>query len=144
MYSDEREGKTKDANNKLKSQIKSLKKQLKRADEDNRQLSRSFNKSIGIIKDRLEGYSVEQVIQMINDWEYKETAKGRERERAKKEAESEVGLKEEKNLNLPVCPKCGKNKKEGFSIMKFEKFTINNCPCGYRLKVDNDEGIERS
>lgn len=138
-YPEEKEGRTKDANNKLKAQVRNLKKQLKKADEANRTLSRAFNKSCDIIKDKLEGYSIEQVIQMVNDYEYKETAKGREREREKKEE-----TKEEEDLSLQECPKCGKNKGEGFSTLTVGKITINSCSCGYRSKVDSDEGIERS
>ena len=138
-YPEEKEGRTKDANNKLKAQIRNLKKQLKKADEANKTLSRAFNKSCDIIKDKLEGYSIEQVIQMVNDYEYKETAKGRERNRIKKE---EIEYKED--LSLQECPKCGTNKGEGFSTMTIGKFTLDSCSCGYRSKVDNDEGIERS
>lgn len=136
-YPEEKEGRTKDANNKLKAQVRNLKKQLKKEQEANKTLSRAFNKSCDIIKEKLEGYTIEQVIQMVNDYEYKETERGRAREREKKKDNEDTFISQN-------CPKCGKNKGEGFSTMKFEKFTINSCSCGYRVKVDNDEGIERS
>lgn len=145
VYPEEKEFKTKDANNKLKSQVRSLKKALKIAESDNKTLSRAFDKSCEIIKNKLEGYSLEQVLQMIEDYEYKETEKGRRRDKiAKEKKENQVDKEDTPIFNSQNCPKCGKNKEKGFSIMKFEKFTISSCSCGYRLKADNNEGIERS
>lgn len=125
---------TKDANNKLKSQVRSLRKNLKRLEMENRTLSRAFDKSCDFIKYKLKDYSLEQITRMIENFEYKETEKGRERE----------NKKEKKIFNSNKCSKCGKLEGDGYSIMSFKNFTINTCSCGYRLRVDVDEGIERS
>lgn len=122
----------KDANNKLKSQVRSLRKNLKRLEMENKTLSRAFDKSCEFIQSRLKDYTLEQITAMIDNYEYKETKRGREKEIKKG---SFVSNK---------CPKCDTIEGGGYSIMSFTNFTLNTCSCGYRLKVDTGEGIERS
>lgn len=133
-YPEEKEGKTKDANRKLRGQIKSLKKQLARLEEDNRTLRRSFSKSCQYIDEKIKGKSIEEVLEDIRNFEYKETERGRQKEREKmKETNTD------KN-----CPRCGKNSKEGFVKMSFSNFKILKCTCGFRKRENESEGIGRS
>lgn len=133
-YPEEKEGRTKDANRKLRSQIKSLKKQLARLEEDNRTLRRSFNKSCQYIDEKIKGKSIEKVLEDIKNFDYKETERSRQKE---KEKMKEINTDEN-------CPKCGKNSKEGFVKMSFSKFKILKCVCGFRKKENKSEGISRS
>ncbi len=124
VYPEENEGKTKDANRKLKGQIRNLQKTIKRLESENKTLNRAFNKSCDFIQQKLSNKSLRQIMDMIDNFEYKETERGRIAER-------------EKN----TCPKC--NEEESYKTMNFEKFKINICKCGHRSKVNNYEGNER-
>ena len=72
VYPDEREGRVKDANKKLKAQVNSLKKQLRQAQEDVTTLRRAFNKSCNYIQHEHNNYSLEEVIEMVNSLKSKE------------------------------------------------------------------------
>ena len=142
-FPEEREERTKDANKKLKSQIKILKKVIKQLESENRTLQRAFSKSCDFIQAKLKNHTLEQVLEVVEDFDYKETENGsKELFVEKKEKEKEKEKKE--NDNYENCPKCGKSKHEGFKMLDFEKFRVDACPCGYRLKVNFDEGIERN
>ena len=135
-YPEEKEGRTKNANKKLRGQIKSLKKQLAKLEEDNRTLRRSFNKSCQYIDEKIQGKSIEEVLEDIRTFDYKETERGRQREIEKRE----------KTVNRidENCPDCGKTNKEGFVKLSFLKYELLSCKCGYRTRKDKGEGIERS
>ena len=136
VYPEEREARTKDANKKLKSENNSLRKQIKKLKEENSTLKRSFNKSCDFIQSEHGDKSIEKVISIVNNFDYKETEKGRQKE-VKTEKDSN------KNFILQNCPKCGKTKEEGFKIMHFEKFKVLNCECGHRTRIDGG-GIKRN
>ena len=144
VYGEEKEGRIKDANKKLRSEINSLKKQIKKLREDNATLQRGFNKSCNYIQSEHDNFSIEKVIDIVNNFEYKETEKGRQRAL---ENPTDVELdktEEEKNFMLKNCPKCDKNKEEGFEVMNFQDFSIINCKCGHRTRIESGEGIERN
>lgn len=132
VYPEERDGRAKDANKKLKSQVRSLKKTVKQQESEIKTLRRAYNKSLSIIEEMHSDKSLSEVIDIVNNSEYKETKKGQDKE------------KENKNLNLDRCPDCGKMEKKGFSIMKFKGFVRKMCDCGYNKRFDANEGIERS
>ena len=136
-YPEEREGRTKDANNKLKSQIRNLKKRLKQLESHNHTLSRAYDKSCDFIQQKLSSSSLKEILKMVDDHEYKETKKGREKKALKK--------KEEEALLSPKCPECGSIEEEGYSLRKLGKITMENCTCGYKkTKAESSEGIKRS
>ena len=130
VYPDEKEGKVRDANKKLKSQIRTLKKAVKKLESENKTLNRAYSKSCNFIQDSLSNKSLEQIMGMIEDFDYKETEKGREKEEIKDTANN--------------CPECDNAINKGYVIMDFEKFTLKSCKCGYRSKVNTCEGNERS
>jgi uncharacterized phage infection (PIP) family protein YhgE len=133
VYPEEREGRAKDANKKLKSQIKNLKKQIKRLEEENKTLNRAYNKSCDYIENKLSDKNIEQVIDMVNNYEHKETKKGRAKS------------KKEKTLFVKKCPQCDTIKGEGYIVLKVGTFEMESCNCGYRnKKADTSEGIEGS
>ena len=118
IYPEEREGRVKDANRKLKAQVRNLQKVVKQLEWHNKTLQKAFDKSCDFIQERLSGKDLEEIIDMIN---------GRESQsKQKKEA----------------CPKC--EREEGYKVMTLNKFIIKKCICGYRSKADGDEGIKRS
>lgn len=127
MYPEEREGRTKDANNKLKSQVRNLRKIVKQLEIENKTLSRAFDKSCDFIQDRLKGQSLGEILDMIN---------GEKKPKKPKKAEA----------FSDNCPKCENSEDEGYKTMVFEKFIIKSCTCGYRSKKaeESGEGLERS
>ncbi len=137
VYPEERENKTKDANKKLKSQIRSLKKMVKQLESKVKTLSRSFDKSCDFIQHKLDTRSLEEVLNMIDNFEYKETEKGRKVIIQNKKTEFSDFSEQ--------CPDCSSNTTNGFKIFNFKSrgFSLKTCTCGYRSKVDN-EGSERS
>jgi len=131
-FPEEKEGNVKEANRKLRAEIRSLKKIIKILESENRTLSRSFNKSCDYIQEVVKDKNLEDVMDMISDFDYKETEKGREKEKGKNSSQ-----KEDK-----TCPKCNNAK---YKVMNFGSFKIHTCTCGYREKVIiANEGIERS
>jgi cell division protein ZapA (FtsZ GTPase activity inhibitor) len=125
-YPDEKEFKIKDANRKLKAQVKSLKRIIKTLESENKTLQRAFNKSCDFIQKKLSNKSLKQILKEVDDFDYKETEKGREKEEKKKE---------EKKIENS-CPKCLSEK--NFKTMEFENFIIKSCKCGYRKKESKD------
>lgn len=142
-YPEEKEGNAKDANKKLKAQIKSLKKIIKNLESENKTLLRSFNKSCDFINQKLSDKNIHEIIKMIDDFDYKETENGRQREEQKKK--EKIIEKEEKKEKQKECPKCFLSQENGFKIIDFTTFKVYTCSCGYRTRVDvGDEGIKRS
>jgi rubrerythrin len=134
-FPEEKEGNLKEANRKLRDEIKNLKKIIKNLETENKTLSRSFNKSCDFIHQKVSDKNLEEVIGMINDFDYKETKKGREKEKDKKNNQN----------SDKTCPKCDIKEGEGYSIMEFGNFQVHKCSCGFREKViSENEGIERS
>jgi len=119
IYPEERYGKTKDANKKLKAQIKRQGKRIKQLESEIQTLSRAFQKSCDFIQQKLKNRKLSEIIEMINNYGYKETEKGRQKEK-------------EDNFIVENCPDCGKTKDKGFSIMNFSTFTLVKCECGYK------------
>ena len=136
VYPEEREGRTKNANKKLKNENRALNKKIRRLQSENKTLQRAFNKSCSFMEEKLKDYSLDQIIQMIDDFKYKETEKGRRKK--------EENVVEQETLILNNCPKCGKNEGDGYVVLSYQKFKVQSCQCGFKSKVDNDEGIERS
>lgn len=140
-YPEEKEGNSKDANKKLKAQIKSLKKIIKNLESENKTLLRSFNKSCDFINQRLSDKNIREIVEMINDFDYKETENGRQREEEKKASKK----KEKQSMKENECPKCFAPQDRGYKIIDFATFKVHTCVCGYRSRVNADnEGIERS
>lgn len=137
VYPEEKEGKIKDANKTLKAENKFLRKRVKELEEAVRTLKRGFDKSINYVKSTQEGMKVEDVIKLVDKHDFKETQKGR-----KKEKERQETIFEEENFILNNCPKCDKNRKEGFIVLDYGKFSVVTCSCGYRDRVEGNEGIE--
>jgi len=136
VYPDEKEGRSKDANRKLRSEVKNLKKRIRQLESHNKTIERAYSKSCNFIQDKLSNKTLEEVLNMVKNYEHKETEKGRNQ-----------SLKEKpkvKGLVSNSCPKCGNIEKEGYAIFGMGKFTIESCACGYRKKADSSEGIERS
>lgn len=133
-YPEEKEGKTKDANKKLKSQIRSLKKTVKQLESQVKTLSRSFDKSCDFIQTELKDKELPEILTMIDNFDHKETEKGRQL--LKKPTEFST---------FGNCPKCNVDTTKGFRITKFKArgFRVESCPCGYRTRI-NDEGSESS
>lgn len=137
-YPEEKEGNLRETNRKLKSQIKHLNKMLKQLESENQTLQRAFSKSIDFIKNKNHQKSLEQVLNDVESYEYKETEKGRER------------VKEEKIENATTqsqesCPKCGKKVGDGFAVLKFPQFCVHSCSCGYKARFEiDDKRIARS
>jgi hypothetical protein len=134
VYPEEREGKLKDANRKLKSQIRNLKKRLSILETENKTLRRGFYKNCDFIQEKLEDKTLEEILKMVEEFNYKENS--RDQKLKKKE--------EKKDFTLTECPKCSKKVKEGYTVMDFKKFKVNSCICGYRERVENSEGNCRS
>lgn len=133
-FPEEKEGNVKEANQKLRAEIKRLKRIIKSLEIENKTLTRSFNKSCDFIHQNISSKSIEEVLGMIDEFDYKETEKGREREKDKKNIQNED----------KTCPKCDIIQGKGYSIMDFGTFKIHTCKCGHREKVIlEDEGIDR-
>lgn len=129
-YPEEREDNVKDTNKKLKAEIKHLRKVIKNLQSENKTLSRAFDKSSDFINQKLSDKTVEQIIEMVSDFEKKkkeqeEVVKQKQEEKKKQEAE--------KNKS---CPNCFCNQEEGFKIVDFKTFKIHMCNCGYRTRVN--------
>ena len=144
-YPEEKEGNTKDANKKLKSQIRSLKKTIKQLESQVGTLNRSFNKSCDFIQDKLEKRSLKDILNMIDTYDYKETEHGREQAKIRKN----IKKAEEKDDNdiffITNCPRCNNDITKGFNVMRFNGFKIENCSCGYRNRIeDGNAGSEGS
>lgn len=136
-YPEEKEGNAKDANKKLKAEIKNLKKVIKNLESEKRTLTRSFNKSCDFINHKLADKKIEQIIEMINEFDQQEIEANRLKEEAKK--------KEKKLAQEKECPKCFMPEGRGYKIIDFNTFKVHTCVCGYRARVSNEnEGIERS
>jgi len=136
LYPVEQEGKIKDANKKLRAQVKTLKNKIKRLEEDNSTLKRHFDKSHQYIDEKLTTKSVEEVIEMVNEFDYKETEKGREKMSKQKQPTILVS---------PKCPDCGIVESEGYNISVFGDFEVHNCgQCGFRTRKNSGEGNKRS
>jgi len=135
LYPIEQEGKVKDANKKLRAQVKTLKNKVKRLEEDNATLKRHFDKSSHYIDEKLSNKSVEEVIDMVKDFSYKETERGREK--VSKQKQTTI-------LVSPKCPDCGIVESEGYVITSFESFEVHNCQCGFRTRKNSGEGNKRS
>lgn len=131
-FPEEKEGNIKEANRKLRAEIRNLKKIIKILENENKTLSRSFNKSCEYIQDVVKEKELEDIFDMVDDFDYKETSKGRDKEKSKKN--NQKGDKS--------CPKCDNG---SCKELNFGKFKIYTCKCGFREKVmTTDEGIERS
>lgn len=136
-YPEEKEGNTKDANKKLKTEIKNLKKIIKNLESENRTLTRSFNKSCDYINNRLSDKKIEQIIEMINEFDQQEVEDKKRKE--------EVNKKEKKLAEEKECPKCFMPEGRGYKIIDFNTFKVHTCVCGHRARInDENEGIERS
>lgn len=142
VYSEEKEGKTKDANSKLKSQIKRLTKTVNQLESENRTLTRAFNKSCDYIQKKLDNRSLEEILEIINDYDYKETGKGLEEVKEKVAVEKKP-KKEKKKVNHITCPKCSIGLNEGYKIIDFTTFIVETCECGHRSRTEKGERIER-
>lgn len=137
IYPEEKEGRTKDANKKLKSQIRNLKKTIKQLESSNHTLLRAYDKSCDFIQHELADKSLKQILTMVDNHEYKETKKGREKKTKKIEAEEA--------LLHHKCPECGNMDGEGYSLRNIGIIKIESCTCGYKKRKANpDEGIKRS
>jgi predicted RNase H-like nuclease (RuvC/YqgF family) len=138
-FPEEREGNAKDSNKKLKAEIKNLKKIIKNLESQNKTLTRSFNKSCDFINEKIQDKNVEEVVKIIDNYEYKETEKGREKQKNKKENINNNTKKEEE------CPECFEPESKGFKIINFDTFKVHTCICGYRTRVNKkNEGIKGS
>jgi hypothetical protein len=142
VYSEEREGKTKDANGKLKSQIKRLTKTINQLESENRTLTRAFNKSCDYIQRKLDNRSLEEILEIINDFDYKETNKGAEAVEKKAVTENKM-KKEVKKVKHITCPKCSVGLNEGYKIIDFRTFVVETCECGHRSRTEKSERVER-
>lgn len=135
-YPEEREEKIKDANRKLKSDLKREKNKVKQLRQDLASLQRAFNKSCQYISEKLIDRNVEEVIEMVNNFNYKETEKGREKEIIKQKTNT--------NLISTKCSNCGRVEGEGYMNLNYSGFNILTCKCGFRKRVDQSEGNEGS
>lgn len=132
VYSEEREDRTKDANSKLKSQIKKLTKAIKQLESENRTLTRAFNKSCDYIQKKIDNKSLEEILDIIEDYNCKETSSGL----------VEV-KKQKKDKECVVCPKCSRELNNGYKVIDFPTFVVENCECGHRSRIEKSEGIKR-
>lgn len=136
-YPEEKEGNAKDANKKLKAEIKNLKRIVKNLESENRTLTKSFSKSCDFINNKLADKKIEQIIEMINEFDQQEVDELKRKEEVKK--------KEKKLAQEKECSKCFMPEGRGYKIIDFVTFKIHTCVCGHRARIDNEnEGIERS
>lgn len=133
IYPEEKEGRIKDANRKLRSDLKREKNKVKQLQKDLASLQRAFDKSCEYINDKLSNRNIEDVMEIIDDFNYKETEKGREKENLKKEKK------------IPnKCPDCGRVESEDCKTLNFKDFNVIICKCGFRKRVNHSEGNEGS
>lgn len=131
-YPGERGDRIKDANNKLRSENRNLKKRIKKLEQENKTLKRAFDKSCEFIEDKLYEEEVENIIEKVNDYEYKETQRGRD------------AKKQEKEKNKIKCPVCQTEKGKGYSVIEFAVYELHTCKCGHRERVDKSERVKGS
>jgi len=126
-YPEEKEGKLKDANKKLKSQVRNLQKKIKQLESHNDTIYRAYNKSCDFIQHKLSDKSLEEVLNIVNTY-------------------SEKGTKKQKSKTVSgdKCQQCGNVVGEGYTSFSVGKFKIESCSCGHRRKTETSEGIERS
>ncbi len=136
VYPEEKEGRVKDANRKLKAQVRNLKKKIKQLESENKTIGRAYDKSCDFIQDKLSDKSLEEVLNMVKGHGYKETEKGRE--------DKKKNPDEFEDFIVDKCPKCGTMDEERYTQFNLGKFKIESCACGYRRKAETSEGIERS
>jgi predicted RNase H-like nuclease (RuvC/YqgF family) len=139
VYPEEREGREKDSNRKLRNQIKSLNKKISQLESENRTLKRAFNKTIDFTEKKLKNHKIEEVQELVDDFDFKETRKGRQKQGISKENKEEQVKKQE-----VCCPECGRNAEKGFKVMDFGGFCVESCVCDYRSRKNKSEGMERS
>jgi hypothetical protein len=137
VYPEEKEGRIKDANRKLRSDLKRERNKVKQLQQDLASLQRAFNKSCQYISEKLADQNIENVIELVNDFDYKETQKGREREEVTKQNKDTIFIS--KN-----CPDCGNVKGENYQVLNFASFRILTCKCGFRKRISQGEGNEGS
>lgn len=129
-YPEEREENAKDSNKKLKAEIKHLRKVIKNLESENKTLSRAFDKSSDFINQKLSDKTIEQIIEMVNDFEEKK----KEQEKVLKEKQ-ETKRKQEAEKNK-TCPDCFADQDGGFRIVDFKTFKVHMCGCGFRTRVN--------
>jgi hypothetical protein len=136
-YPEEREGRIKDANRKLRSDLKREKNKVKQLKQDLASLQRAFNKSCQYINEKLADQNIENIIELVNNFDYKETEKGRE--------QVEIKQKTDTNLISTKCLDCGRVEGEGYMVLNYVNFNVHTCKCGFRQRVSQgDEGNEGS
>lgn len=134
VYPEDREGRVKDANRKLRSDLKKEKNKVKKLEQDLATLQRAFNKSCQYINEKLSNEKVEDIIDLVNNFKYKETERGRKKQE----------MEQNKNIILKKCPECDTIKGEGYAVMNFTKSKVLSCKCGFRRRIDESEGNEGS
>lgn len=134
LYPEEREGRVKDANRKLRSDLKREKNKVKKLEQDLATLQRAFDKSCQYINEKLSNEKVEDIIELVDSFKYKETEKGRKKQETK----------QNENIMLKKCPKCDTIKGEGYTVINFTKSKVLSCKCGFRKRIDEGEGNEGS
>lgn len=140
VYPEEREGRVKDANRKLRSDLKRERNKVKKLQQDMASLQRAFSKSCQYISEKLADRDIREVIELVNDFDYKETENGR-----KREEEKEVTKQNEDTTFISKnCPDCGTLKGVNYTVMNFMNFKILSCKCGFRKRIDQGEGNEGS
>jgi seryl-tRNA synthetase len=144
VYPEERDVKEKDNNRKLKDQIKSLKKKIAQLESENRTLKRAFNKTIDFTEKKLKNHKLEDIHEMVDDFDYKETKKGRSKQKDKSLKQEDESFFDKIEKQEVCCPKCQKTTKEGFKVMDFGGFYVESCVCDYRSRKNKSEGMERS
>ena len=136
-YPEEREGKRKDANRKLRSDLKREQNKVKQLKQDLASLQRAFNKSCQYISEKLADQNVEDIIELVNNFDYKETEKGREQVENKQKTDTD--------LISTKCLDCGRVEGEGYMVLKYGDFNVHTCKCGFRKKVNqSNEGNKGS
>lgn len=133
-YPEEREEKVKDANRKLRSDLQKEKNKVKQLKKDLASLQRAFDKSCQYINEKLSNQKVKEVFEIVDDFDYKETEKGRDK----------INKKKINNFTSEKCPNCGKVKGDGYSILNFNGFRLITCKCGFRERVDESDRNEGS
>lgn len=147
LYPGDRGDRVKDANNKLRSENRNLKKRIKKLEQENKTLKRAFDKSCEYINEKLFDKDVEEVINIVNGYDYKETKKGRKKLKTERESETEAEAEVESKEsieNKKTCPKCNQKEGEGYGVIDFLKFKIHSCRCGYKERVNKSERDEGS
>lgn len=141
VYPVEKESKVKESNNKLRSEVRGLRKQIRELKKENKQLKRGFSKNSQYIEDKLNDKSLEETMELVNNFDYKETEKGR------KNVEKQNNSDKKDVLFLKKCPRCGtiKGGGSGYLVMDFKDFYVITCSnCDYRKRINQSEGTEGS